>query len=192
MKDALYISHNIVSIIIEMDSIEETLKSASLLNDLKIPSIITLNNTMNIRDIESIRSLYLGVDFEFAALMKLYAESYVNLAAAISGIRMDFYQNFGEKCQNIVLSEGSIPTEGIDAASLNAFHEITMFGFGNGMNLYNHSNQFKIYNRIVRINDLSIEDYVHAVLQWTQNKFPISYAMKKRASGRFLMLIFTI
>ncbi len=57
-KDASDHSQNNVSIIIEMDSIEETLKSASLLNDLKIPSIITLKNTMNISDIETISSLY--------------------------------------------------------------------------------------------------------------------------------------
>lgn len=146
-----------VSLIIEMENTSETLKAINLLKSYHIPAIIALNESMNEYDIKLMRKSYDKIDFEFALLYDCIAEDCVEFGASLTETRLKYYEIFGESCKNIVINDGSIMIDDIEHLPMKAFTGIHLFGFGNGIN--RNPSLTQMYNRIVRIPELSIDQY---------------------------------
>lgn len=144
-----------ISIIIEMEEINEVLKSVKLLKRHRFPAIVTLFGSMNKSEMELIRREYGNV--EFALYYDCFSRDCIEFCTELSDARLEYYLNFEESCKNIILSDGSRTIEDIGYLPVHSFNDLTIIGFGNGMN-FNSSGR-NLYNRIVRIPELSIEQY---------------------------------
>lgn len=149
-----------ISIIIEMQEIREVLESVQLLKRHRIPAIITLFGAMNKSEMELIRKEY--VDVEFALHYDCFSQDCIEFCTDLSDARLEYYMNFEESCKNIVLSDGSRTIEDIGYLPVHSFNDLTIIGFGNGMN-FNSSGR-NLYNRIVRIPELSMEQYFAEII----------------------------
>lgn len=146
-----------ISIIIEMQDIDDVLKSAKLLRKRRIPAIITLFRTMNITEMELVCKEYGDIKFEFALHYDCFSNDCIEFCAELSDARLEYYMNFGKSCKNIVLSDGSRTIEDISYLPVHSFSDLTIIGFGNGVN--RNSSNSNLYNRIVRIPELNMEQY---------------------------------
>lgn len=144
-----------ISIIIEMEEIDDVLKSVKLLKKHRIPAIITLFGSMNKSEPELIRKEY--DDVEFALHYDCFSRDCIEFCTELSDARLEYYMKFKKSCRNIILSDGSRTIEDIGYLPVHAFNDLTIIGFGNGMN-FNSSGR-NLYNRIVRIPELSMEQY---------------------------------
>lgn len=150
-------SKSSISIIIEMQEINDVLKSVKLLKKHRIPAIIALFDTMNIAEIELIRKEYGDIEFQFAFYYDCFPQDCIEFCTELSDARLEYYMSFGESCKNIVLSDGSRTLEDIGYLPVHSFSDLTFIGFGNGVNSV--SSDRNLYNRIVRIPELSMEQY---------------------------------
>lgn len=144
-----------ISIIIEMQEINDVLKSIKLLKRHHIPIVITLFRTMNKYEMELIRNEYCNV--EFALSYDCFSQDCIEFCTELSDARLEYYMNFGESCNIIILSDGSRTIEDIGYLPVHLFSDLTIIGFGNGFNT--NSSDRNLYNRIVRIPELRIQQY---------------------------------
>lgn len=149
-----------ISIIIEMEEINDVLESVKLLKRHRIHVIVTLFGSMNKSEPELIRKEYDNV--EFALRYDCFSSDCIEFSTELSDARLEYYMNFEESCKNIILSDGSRTIEDIGYLPVHSFNDLTIIGFGNGMN-FNSSGR-NLYNRIVRIPELSIEQYFSEIV----------------------------
>ena len=162
-----------ISIIIEMDSEQDTIKAAEILAGMRVPAIVVINDSHDSKIPDRLKSVFgstahlLGYAFNCDANDSNDAEcadNEVDFFRQLNEARLSFFMRFGETCSCFMLTEGSIIIDAVDNEQFPQYPDISIWGFGNGINYFGSDRGLAVNNRIVRLEEWGLAEYFHSII----------------------------
>ncbi len=165
-----------ISIIIEMDSEQDTIKAAEILAGMRVPAIVVINDSHDSKIPDRLKSVFgstahmLGYAFNYDANdandsnYAEYADNEIDFFRQLNEARLSFFMRFGETCSCFMLTEGSIIIDAVDNDQFPQYPDISIWGFGNGINYFSSDRGLAVNNRIVRLEEWGLAEYFHSII----------------------------
>lgn len=168
-----------ISIIIEMDSEQDTIKAAEILAGMRVPAIVVINNSYDSKILDRLNSIFGSTDHMLGYAFNCdandsndtndsndaeCADNEVDFFRQLNEVRLSFFTRFSETCSCFMLTEGSVIIDAVDNDQFPQYPDISIWGFGNGINYYSSDRGLAVNNRIVRLKEWGLAEYFHSII----------------------------